>query len=412
MTRSGPKEKFFNAAFVAAVATIPLFNNWNSIAVIVFVGACVIQRPFAQLSASLLRSRFWIVMVLYYLWLISSYFWDSSGGYTVKDLERYSILLFVPPAMACIPQISPKALKTALMVFAAVTVLVCIICLIKSYSDYLETNDYRYFYYHYLSEQMDLNAIFLSNFCLASIMWILYYSTIERSWKPLMTVFMVLVAGFLFLMIFLLSSKLIIALTLAMLIIFFLGLGYKRGFFLKSLLVATLVLVCGFFAVKNLSYLNYRVNVTELKMYSCEQDDQNGIAIRLFMWKIALDHIKERPALGYGIRGAKLETLAKYKEEGFELGVTGNYHSHNEYLESALMAGMPAVVLLLIFVIAAMRNAIVKKNLLLLLMVSHFVIQSLFESTFEVQHELVFYIFFIFLFYYHAPRLERISINK
>ena len=233
-----------------AVATIPLFNNWNSIAVIVFVGACVMQRPLAQLTATLLRSRFWMVMVLYYLWLISSYFWDSSGGYTVKDLERYSILLFVPPAMACIPRISAKALKTALMVFAAVTVLVCIICLVKSYYEYLETHDYRYFYYHYLSEQMDLNAIFLSNFCLASIVWILYYSFIETSWRPLIMLLMLLVAAFLFMMIFLLSSKLIIALTLAILIIFFLGLGYKRGFFLKSLLTALLVLVCGFFAVK------------------------------------------------------------------------------------------------------------------------------------------------------------------
>jgi O-antigen ligase len=235
----------------------------------------------------------------------------------------------------------------------------------------------------------------------------LYYAFIEfRQWKWPKALAVPIVAAFLLFMIFLLSSKLIIGLTILILIVFLLALGYLRGFFLTSLAAAVLVVVCGMFAVKNLSYVNYRMNVTELKMYHGEADDQNGVAIRLFMWQLALEHIRERPLLGYGIRGAKLETLKKYKEEGFELGVEGNYHSHNEFLESALMAGIPAAILLLIFVIVAFRGAILQKNFLLLLMVVHFTVQSLIESTFEVQHELVFYLFFIFLFYYHAPRLR------
>jgi hypothetical protein len=54
----------------------------------------------------------------------------------------------------------------------------------------------------------------------------------------------------------------------------------------------------------------------------------------------------------------------------------------------------------------ALWKAIRTKSFLLLLMVVHFMSQSVFESTFEVQHELVFYIFFIFLFYYHGPRVR------
>jgi O-antigen ligase len=401
------KDKIVNVALAASAATIPLNNNWNSIALISSVIAFVISQPLSELWQKLRRSRFWIIMVVYYLWLISSFFWDDSGGYTIKDLERYSILLFLPPAMACAPRFSRKALAKALMAFTAVTVLVCLICLVKSYNEYQVTHDNRVFFYHYLSEHMDLNAIFLSNFCLASIVWILYYAFIEyRKWKWPMALAVPLVAAFLLFMIFLLSSKLIIGLTILILIVFFLALGYLRGFFLTSLIAAVLVVVCGLFAVKNLSYVNYRMNVTELKMYHGEADDQNGVAIRFFMWELALEHIKERPLLGYGIRGAKLETLKKYKEVGFELGVTGNYHSHNEFLESALMAGIPAAIIFLIFLVAAFRGAILQKNFLLLMMVVHFAVQSLIESTFEVQHELVFYIFFIFLFYYHAPQMR------
>lgn len=401
------KEKIVNVALGASAATIPLNNNWNSIALIASVFAFIISQPLAELRQKLARSKFWVIIVVYYLWLVSSYWWDVSGGYTIKDLERYSILLFLPPAMACAPRFSRKALAGALMAFTAVTALVCVICLVKSYNEYQVTHDSRVFFYHYLGEQMDLNAIFLSNFCLASIVWILYYGFIEyRKWKWSLALVMFLVAAFLLFMIFLLSSKLIIGLTILILIVFFITLGYLRGFILTSLVAVAVIVACGFFAVKNLSYLNYRMNVTEWKTYHGEADNQNGIAIRLLMWRLAIDHIKERPLLGYGIRGAKLETLKKYKEVGFEMGVTGNYHSHNEFLESALMAGIPATVILLIFIVAAFRGAILQKNLLLLMMIVHFSVQSITEATFEVQHELVFYIFFIFLFYYHAPQLR------
>jgi O-antigen ligase len=165
--------------------------------------------------------------------------------------------------------------------------------------------------------------------------------------------------------------------------------------------------MAGIFGVTKLTYLNWRINTTELKMYKGEQDDQNGIAIRLFMWKIASRLIAERPVLGYGVRGAKLETLEKYKDQNFELGYKGNYHSHNEYLESWLMGGIPALILLLGMMFIALWNGVVKKNLLLILITAHFMIQSLIESTFEVQQELVFYIFFIFLFFYHAPAFSK-----
>jgi O-antigen ligase len=144
-------------------------------------------------------------------------------------------------------------------------------------------------------------------------------------------------------------------------------------------------------------------------MYRGQQDDQNGIAIRLFMWKTTVNLIKQKPLLGYGLKGGRITLLDNYRKKGFDLGANANYHSHNQYLESALMAGIPATLILVAFVFFALRHAIRQKNFLLILMVCHFMIQSLFEATFEVQHELVFYIFFIFLFYYHAPEFKTIT---
>jgi O-antigen ligase len=179
-----------------------------------------------------------------------------------------------------------------------------------------------------------------------------------------------------------------------------------RGHFIKSAVITGIIILAGLFAVTKLSYLSWRINSTEVKMYSGEQDDQNGLAIRLLMWKTAVGLIKDRPLAGYGLKGARVETLKKYKETGFKMGYERGWHTHNQYLESALMAGIPAMVLLVALMLIALLKGIRKNNLLLILIVFHFIIQSLFEATFEVQHELVFYIFFIFLFYYHAPAIH------
>jgi O-antigen ligase len=402
------KSLTLQAALYASVATIPLSNQSNSISIIIFVAACFIQQPLRKGLNNLKRSNFWILPIIYFLWSICTYFWDTSGGFTVKELERYTILLFIPPAIAMVPLIPTHIMKRACILFVIVTTTICIACLIKANQEYRLTGDYRVFYYQYLGEQMKLNAIFLSNYCLASTTWLLYYGFIQNRNRKTLDYFLVIITcAFLFLMIFLLSSKLIIFLTVLIVIIFVLGVAYLHGYFLRGLLVALLLIVTGFIAITQFSYLRWRIYSTEFKMYSGPQDDQNGIAIRLFMWKTTIGLIEKRPLLGYGLKGGRVKLLDTYAKTGFDLGVRGFYHSHNQYLESTLMAGIPATVLLLVFIVFALTHAVRHKNFLLILMMCHFVIQSMFEATFEVQHELVFYIFFIFLFYYHAAEIRR-----
>ncbi len=381
-------------------------NQWNSIATILFVAACFFQQPFTVSYQKLKRSRFWLIPVIYFVWLAFSHFWDASGGYRLRDIERYLILFFVPPAMAVAPEDIKAYINKACIAFITVTVMVCLIALVKSWQEYQVTQDYRVFYYQYLGEQSGLNAIFLSNYCLASITWLLYYGFIDNKHKAMVYVLICTILIFLLMMIFLLSSKLLIFLTLLVMILFILILGYVKGFFIRSLVITSLIIVSGVVAITQLSYLKWRITSTELKMYRGQEDNQNGIAIRLYMWRAVSGLIKERPLMGYGIKGGRLETLAKYKRDGFEMGVQGDYHAHNQYLESWLMAGIPGVILLLSMMFTAFWKGIKSKNFLLLLMVVHFMAQCVFESTFEVQHELVFYIFFIFLFYYHGPRIR------
>lgn len=389
-----------------AVATIPMKNQWNSIATILFVAASVFHQPLSVSIRRLKESRAWIIPVIYFVWLALSHFWDASGGYRLRDIERYLVLFFIPPAMAIASDEIKKIIDKVCVVFIIVTTAICVLCLIKAYAEYQVTDDYRVFYYQYLGEQMGLNAIFLSNYCLASIAWLLYFGFLGKKQTAARYTLICATIAFLLVMIFLLSSKLLIFLTIVVMMVFILLLGYVKGFFVRSMIITSLIVVAGLVAIKQLPYLKWRIASTELKMYQGQEDNQNGIAIRLYMWSAVTDLITERPLMGYGIKGGRQATLKRYDDDGFKMGVIGDYHSHNQYLESLLMAGIPGIALLLSMMFIVLRRAFITKNFLLLLTVIHFMTQSLFESTFEVQQELVFYIFFIFLFYYHGPRLR------
>jgi O-antigen ligase len=407
------KQQLLYGSLIAAAVTIPLFNNLNSIALILFVCIAAFQRPLKESLHRLARDKTWLIPFIYFFWIITTYFWDTSGGFTTKQLERYLGLAFVPLGIALAPLIPRNKLKSTCFAFAIVTVALCIISLIRSYIEYQQTQDYRVFYYHYLSGQVKLNAIFLSIYCLASIFWILYFGFItQRKLPVLLRSLLLLAVIFLTLMIFLLTSKMIMLLGLLAMVFSLIYFGYRKGYLLWSLLIVVVFIGAGFFLIKNLSYLKYRLAVTEWKEYKGEEDRQNGIAIRIFMWKTGLKLIEKRPVLGYGLRGAREATLEQYKEKGFSLGYELKYHTHNQYIETTLMSGIPGLALFLAMIGCLLWGAIKKANFLLLLGILHFASHALIESLFEVQQEMIFFIFFLFLFYYHPPAPSGKSLTK
>jgi len=402
--RETPRQQILLAALVASTASIPLLVNLNSFALIFLVFACLLQQPWNVLKTKLSVPSLWIIPVIYFLWLCCSYFWDSTGGFALKDIERYAMLFFIPPALAVVPRMPQKFLKITGAVFITMIIAVSLACLIKSYNDYQVNHDYRVFFYHYLSQQMDLNAIFLSNYCLAGMIWLLYYGYImDGKKKPVRYVVIISICLFLFMMILMLSSKLIIILTLLLLGFLVLYIGYIKKHFLKALIIICLFIATGFITVTNLGYVRWRFDTTSFKKYSGQDDNNNGLSIRLLMWHTAWKLVKERPVLGYGVKGARIKVIEEYRKENFVAGYMEGYHSHDQYLQSALMGGIPAFLLLVAMLFKMGWEGLKRNNILLVLLLFHFMCQSVIESTFEVQQELVFYILFLFLFYYHPP---------
>lgn len=395
----------FLITFLLAVITIPLNNNYNSWATVAFCIVSFFQLPLRESLKKITQHRYWILSAVFFFWLCATWFWDLGGGFSIKYVESYSIFLFLPLVMTAMPRLPAKHVVLACFVFIATIVIVCAICFIKSYLEYRVTADSRVLYYHYLGYQMGLNAVYLSNYCIAAIAWLAYYRFLYKGPRPfvLSATLTLILCTYLSISLLFLSSKLSLVLFILMAIFMCLYIGYKRKMLLKSLLVMVMLAGCIVLLTENLYYLRWRFSELQLKKYEGSQDDQNGLAVRRVTWQSALELIEKRPVLGYGLKGAGDALVEKYKEKDFQVGIPLRFNSHNQYMETTLRSGLIGLAFLLLLLYFPLRSAIRERRLLLLLIVLHFMLVSLVEGILEYQQELVFYWFFILLFYFHYP---------
>src|SRR5258708_38257999 len=167
-----------------AAITIPLHNLINSWALLTFFTVAFFTSAFTGGLKKAGKQKYWILSAAFYIWLGATWFWDSSGGFSIKYIESYGIILFLPFVLAVMPRLSAKELMMVCAAFVCSILVVCAICLVKSYLEYRETGKTIVFFYHYLGYQMGLNAIYLSNYCIACITWLLYYRFLYAGPKP------------------------------------------------------------------------------------------------------------------------------------------------------------------------------------------------------------------------------------
>lgn len=409
LSRAIKNYSLLTIALALAVITIPLKNNYNSWAMVAFCIIAFFHTPFPQSLRKAWRHKYWLLCVLFFCWLCATWFWDVSGGFSIKNVESYAIFLFLPFVMTAMPKLTSRSLVIGCYAFVATIIVVCLICLTKSYMAYRETGDARFFYYHYLSSGMGLNAVYLSNYCIFCIYWLLYYQFLYTGKKPFYVPFAVnlLVFIFLFAVIFLLASKMSVALLVLLMLFMLVYIGYVKKALIKSVLVVAALIGVTWLLSDRLFYLHWRMSELRFKKYSGSEDDQNGLAARLVTWESAWELMKERPLLGYGLKGAGDELVKKYAEKGFQLGIPERYNSHNQYLETGIRSGLVGLLLLLLLLFIPFRTAVRDKRILLLLVLLHLMVVCLVETAMEYQQELTFYWFFILLFYYHYPIAEK-----
>lgn len=178
---------------------------------------------------------------------------------------------------------------------------------------------------------------------------------------------------------------------------------YNKKYFYGIVLPLFLV---GFFLVFNVYYtpsFSQRIPKAEvIKNAIVEKDEQNkkvttgndGSARRVFVWKAALEIIKQNVLVGVGTGDSKDKMLEMYQQKEMEAEYNAKLNAHNQYLNTGVSLGLIGISSLIICLFIPFYFSLKERTFVVYGFVVIVAINLLFESMFEKQAGVVFYVFF------------------
>ena len=343
-------------------------NVYNSISIIFFVLLCILaarRQEFSIRPALLLPILLFVLMVLSLIWSL-----DTKSS--LRALGKEASLLFIPVAFFLNRRLNRKCTDDILKNYSIGMCIFAMYCLCRAIIRYSSTGNHEVFFYHELSGT-NLNAIYCS--VLLSLALFEFLSKKNKTFWGYAAML------FLFVTVFLLSSKNVIIIDIVLIIIYYL---FFSGLTKKVALTTTFVFCIMAAGLGYYGKIHERIlhemqpatlpttsqgvhNVTIGEAWHNDKFTSNhyfnGTAFRAYQVRIFTEILRENPVLftGFGLNASiiKVEEKGKehniYRGDGREgVGYT-KFNFHNQYVEAFADLGIFGF---LIVVAAAVYNLV------------------------------------------------------
>lgn len=284
----------------------------------------------------------------------------------------------------------------------------------QGYDCYCETNLWECFYSSLFAFKFHTTYLAIY-FCFSILILIYYLINYFSRLKIINFILIIFLILYFSAFVVMLSSKGgLIALATVMLvsILYFF---YKRGNYRNALIIFSAVGVLMFALFFSSDYAKVRLKesfktyqLSKSELFELYKETTESTAVRLMIWDVTSEIIKKNP-LGVGTGDAKYILKEEYKKAGMNGALNANLNCHNQFYETTLAIGIHGLIVLLIFLGYLIYMALRKRNFLLLWLVVMIVINLFFESMFETQAGVIFFVFFTLLLLTSVPDIIPIN---
>ncbi len=346
MTRGELAPQLLRAGLVLFCISLPVSLPLNDMAIALIVLASLLEGNFSARFKGFSRNLLLLPVVFYGLH-ITGLLYTENFKTASNHLETKAALLLLPLALGTTRLFTPTLIRSFFRVFILSNLGGALVCLGNSFYQYAQTGIVNKLFYYDLTSLFNLHPVYFALYLAISILSILYFSTTANPlFGKRMEVFLIL---FFLVFIFMLTA-LVVMLVLPILMGYFvyrnrLG-GYSQGVRVTifSMGIAVMLLLA-----YSLPYTrNKLVRVTQLS-YSLDDPDYKwgSLTIRLAKWECSWALVKEHFLTGVGTGDAQDALMDSYRRKGFAEGLRNNYNTHNQYLETWTMLGIPGLAVLL-----------------------------------------------------------------
>lgn len=350
---------------------IPFPYIFSSVSITLLVIFWLLQVNIKALFASIKQRKLLWPWIIFYLLHIISYFYSENRQGSAFDLQvKLSLIVF--PIVIGTGNLSLKLFGKIILSFATGISFIALFCFIRALNIWQDTGSNVMFFYHNLVNNLDANAIYMSWYTLVAISALLLFPWSNYNYKMpkwIRIIILVILSAF----VILLSSRLLLTLFFVVTIpVFFYN--YARNTHLTTgkilvsgtILITILLLV---FTTKNPikqrydDILHKNFNQVWLTDYSNVEDSSfSNLTLRLFIWRIGFENVKEHKLFAYGAGNGDVtilqnEKMAEYKIRNInstDPASQSNLHNintHNMFLQSLMMLGIPGLLMFILIIV-------------------------------------------------------------
>ncbi len=378
--------------FWIPVCKIPICKKIAPYILALWIITWFLEANFKNKFKNLAKNKLLFLPILFYLLHIIGLAYSNNIDSAFFNLQVKLSLLIFPVLFFGSNYLYKANYKIFLLSFVTGCFIISSIYLSRAFYFYLADNCNLFFYY-------DLSIFehptYLSMY-LAFAIAILFYLIASNKFKNKSTfkiLFQFLIVFF-SVMIFLLSSKAgIICGFIVLFSTLLLRIIKSRKLFPKILLLTSVVLLF-IFALK----YNFRFKAVENVIKNAQSEISittvESSSIRILIWKVSLELIKDNFLIGVGTGDVKDELMEKYKTKEIISAESKQLNVHNQFLETFVGLGIIGFIILTLLFVIPFIAGIKEKNILLILFLIIVGFNLLFESMLNRQAGVVFFAFF------------------
>lgn len=370
-------KKSVNILFLVSAFAIPL---WPKVSVKLIIATLIVAIIANSKLFSIRRflDRSWDLL-LYLLVLLLGLLWTENLGTGLRVLETSFTLLAMPLLFSFVYNRDGKILRDIISCFIYGVVTASVICVTAAFLHVIKTGSFDKFFYYQFTGIIDSHPTYHAYFVIFSITILLFQlyngRTVKTSWL------VVFITIFLFITLIFTSGKTSYA---GLLVIF-------SYFLLRSILEemnSYRWLVLGLIAI--MIFVIFMVHTSN---YFADFVKEGDYWERFSLWKAAI-HANTNWLLGVGTGDYKVVLNAYYKLHGMENYASGNYNSHNQFIQIYFVHGLLGLVAILIVILRPIYLAVKNRQVLGVLLFFPFIIYG-FNEVFLDRYQGVVFLAFV-----------------
>ena len=140
-------------------------------------------------------------------------------------------------------------------------------------------------------------------------------------------------------------------------------------------------------------------------------DAKKSSGLRMLVWHASFELIEENPIIGVGIEHTHDAQVRKYAQLGYEGAEKYELNSHNQFLQTAVMAGLAGLLVLIIWLGSTIKQFFFSKNNVAILFILLVIFNLQVEAMLEAQTGVLFIAFWIYFFWASTKQLKAVEPN-